>query len=290
MDIDEKYQALLAYISALGSAAVAFSGGVDSSFLCYAASEALGKKALAITVVSPMLPKSETDCAAAVARQVGIEHILVEESEIDEEVAANPKERCYFCKKIEFGRILRAAKVRGINAVLDGSNMDDLGDYRPGLAALEELEIKSPLREAGLAKNEIRTLSRRFGLPTWDKPAFACLASRIPYGERIEAQKLRRVERAEEFLRSKGFRQFRVRSHQDLARIEAAPGERSKFFNEEILDEISTALKSFGFLYVAFELEGYVMGSLNRAIGKVPGEGIPRSGASLCAIAQKEKS
>jgi uncharacterized protein len=267
LDIDEKYQSLLAYISVLGSAAVAFSGGVDSSFLCHAAAAALGKKALAITVVSPMLPKSEIDCAAAVARQVGIEHILVEESEIDEEVAANPKERCYFCKKIEFGRILEAAKVRGINTVLDGSNMDDLGDYRPGLAALKELEIKSPLREAGLTKNEIRSLSRRFGLPTWDKPAFACLASRIPYGERIETQKLRRVERAEDFLRSKGFRQFRVRSHQDLARIEAAPDERRKFFSEEILDEISAALKSFGFLYVAFELEGYIMGSLNRAIG-----------------------
>ncbi|MDR0389181.1 MAG: ATP-dependent sacrificial sulfur transferase LarE [Spirochaetaceae bacterium] len=270
MNSDEKYQFLLSYISALGSAAVAFSGGVDSSFLCYAAAAALGTKALAITIVSPMLPKSEIDCASMVARQTGIEHILVEEAEIDEQVAANPKERCYFCKKIEFARILEAAASRGINTVLDGSNMDDLGDYRPGLAALKELEIKSPLREAGLTKNEIRALSRRFGLPTWDKPAFACLASRIPYGERIEAQKLRRVEKAEDFLRSKGFRQFRVRSHQDLARIEAAPDERRKFFSEAILDEISAALKSFGFLYVAFELEGYVMGSLNRAITTAP--------------------
>jgi uncharacterized protein len=267
LDLDEKYQSLLGCLSALGSAAVAFSGGVDSSFLCHAAAAALGKKAVAVTVVSPMLPRSEIDCATRVARQADIEHILIEESGIDEEVAANPKERCYFCKKIEFGRILEAAASRGIKTVLDGSNMDDLADYRPGLAALKELGIKSPLREAGLTKNEIRMLSRRFGLPTWDKPAFACLASRIPYGERIEIHKLSRVEKAEDFLRAKGFRQFRVRSHENLARIEAAPEERRKFFSEEILDEISATLKSFGFLYVAFELEGYVMGSLNRAIG-----------------------
>lgn len=271
MDIDEKYQSLLAYISVLGSAAVAFSGGVDSSFLCHAAAAALGKKALAITVVSPMLPKSEIDCAAAVARQVGIEHILVEESEIDEEVAANPKERCYFCKKIEFGRILEAAKVRGINTVLDGSNMDDLGDYRPGLRALAELEICSPLREAGLSKAEIRELSRRFGLSTWDKPAFACLASRIPYGERIDRQKLNRVERAEDLLREAGFRQLRVRSHGDIARIEVAPRERRRFFDEALLDSLSQKLKSCGFLYVALELEGYAQGNLNRSLGGAEG-------------------
>jgi uncharacterized protein len=265
LTIEEKYEALLRLIAAQGSAAVAFSGGVDSSFLCHAAAAALGDRAAAITVVSPMLPKSEIDGAVNFAAKVGIKHILVEETEIEEEVAANPKERCYFCKKIEFGNILRAAKDRGINTVLDGSNVDDLGDYRPGLRALEELRILSPLREVKLTKAEIRELSRRFELPTWDKPAFACLASRIPYGERIDKEKLSRVEKAEETLRAYGFRQFRVRSHERIARIEVAPEERRRFFDEQVLDSISQTLKSYGFLYVAFELEGYVMGNMNRA-------------------------
>jgi uncharacterized protein len=268
MDLDEKYRHLLDFIASLGSAAVAFSGGVDSSVLCHAAAASLGKNAVAVTIVSPMLPRSEIDCARDIARRVGIVHILVEEPEIEEEVAANPKERCYFCKKIEFGNIQKAAAERGISVVLDGSNMDDLGDYRPGLKALEELKILSPLREARLTKDEIRELSRRFNLPTWDKPAFACLASRIPYGERIDREKLFRVERAEDTLRAKGFRQFRVRSHGDLARIEVAREERRRFFDEALLDEISQDFKSLGFLFVAFELEGYAMGSLNRSIGK----------------------
>ncbi|MDR0589917.1 MAG: ATP-dependent sacrificial sulfur transferase LarE [Spirochaetaceae bacterium] len=265
MTSEEKYEALLRFIAAQGSVAVAFSGGVDSSFLCHAAAAALGDRAVAITVVSPMLPKREIDGAVDFAAKAGIKHILVEEAEIEEEVAANPKERCYFCKKIEFGTILRAAKERGINAVLDGSNVDDLGDYRPGLKALEELRILSPLREVNLTKAEIRELSRRFELPTWNKPAFACLASRIPYGERIDKEKLSRVEKAEETLRAYGFRQFRVRSHEQIARIEVAPEERRRFFDETVLDTISQTLKSYGFLYVAFELEGYVMGNMNRA-------------------------
>jgi uncharacterized protein len=215
-----------------------------------------------------MFPKSEIDCARDIAGRLGIEHILVEETEIDGQVAANPQDRCYHCKKLEFGSIVEEAGKRGIGAVLDGSNMDDLGDYRPGLAALEELGIISPLRQAGLGKAEIRELSRRFGLPTWDKPAFACLASRIPYGERIDREKLSRVEKAEDYLRARGFKQFRVRSHGDIARIETARDERAKFFSEELLDEVSAAFKSFGFLYVAFELEGYRMGSLNRVLGK----------------------
>ncbi|MDR2738689.1 MAG: ATP-dependent sacrificial sulfur transferase LarE [Treponema sp.] len=266
--LDQKYQDLLTMIAERGAVAVAFSGGVDSSFLCHAAVAALGPKAVAITVVSPMLPRSEVDCAALVARKVGIEHVLLEESVIDDEVAANPKERCYFCKKIEFGAILDEAKKRGIYTVLDGSNMDDLGDYRPGLKALEELHVFSPLRAAELTKQDIRDLSKRFDLPTWNKPAFACLASRIPYGERIDQAKLSRVEKAEDRLRDAGFRQFRVRSHGDIARIEVAPEERRRFFDENLLDSISQSLKSYGFLYVSLELEGYAMGNLNRVITK----------------------
>ncbi|MDR0440769.1 MAG: ATP-dependent sacrificial sulfur transferase LarE [Candidatus Accumulibacter sp.] len=263
--LDEKYAALLALIAARKSVAVAFSGGVDSSFLCHAAFAALGARAIAVTVVSPMLPASELDAATALARRIGIEHICVEEMEIDGKVAENPKERCYFCKKLEFASIQEAARARGIDTVLDGTNLDDLTDHRPGLKALEELGILSPLREAGLAKAEIRALSRRFGLPTWDKPAFACLASRIPYGERIDRDKLGRVERAETYLRELGFRQFRVRSHGNIARIEVAPEERRRFFDEALMDQVSRTLKSHGFLFVALELEGYAMGSLNRA-------------------------
>jgi uncharacterized protein len=214
-----------------------------------------------------MLPKSEIDCALALARKVGIEHVLVPAPEIEEEVAANPKNRCYFCKKREFRRIFEAAAERGIGTVFDGSNQDDLADYRPGLRALAELGVSSPLREAELTKAEIRELSRRFDLPTWDKPAFACLASRIPYGERIDAAKLSRIERAEDALRSFGFRQFRVRSHGDMARIEVAPEERRRFFDPAIMDAVSRAVKAQGFVYAALELEGYAMGNMNRALG-----------------------
>jgi uncharacterized protein len=262
--LDEKYQKLLAILVRLDAAAVAFSGGVDSSFLCYAAREALGDRAVAVTVHSPLLPQSEREDAARVAAQVGIEHILVEEEDLDEEVAANPRNRCYHCKKLEFGAIRAAAETRGIRVVLDGSNLDDLGDYRPGLKALEELGVLSPLREAGLRKHDIRALSRRFELPTWDKPAFACLASRIPYGERIDREKLSRVEAAETALRDAGIRQARVRLHGDIARIEVAPEERRRFFDEAFMDRIAAAVKGCGFLYVALELEGYRMGSLNR--------------------------
>lgn len=266
MTVDDKYQKLIEIIRNKKNAAVAFSGGVDSSFLCKAAIDALGDNAIAITIVSPMLPKSEIDCAKRVAAQVGIVHYLVENLEIEDDVAANPKDRCYHCKKIEFGNIQAEAKLHGVDTVLDGSNVDDLSDYRPGLKALEELNIVSPLRDAGLNKEEIRELSKKFDLPTWDKPAFACLASRIPYGERIDRDKLSRVEKSEDWLRNFGFRQFRVRSHGDIARIEVAPEERKLLFNESSLDEISHALKKFGFLYVSFELEGYVLGSMNRTI------------------------
>jgi uncharacterized protein len=268
--LEEKYERLLDIIAGKRSAAVAFSGGVDSSFLCYAAFKALGGKAIAVTVVSPMLPESERENAARTAGAIGIEHIAIREDDIEDDVAQNSPERCYFCKKKEFAAIQRAAGERGITTVLDGSNLDDLGDYRPGLKALEEMGITSPLREAGLSKNDIRELSRRFALPTWDKPAFACLASRIPYGEAINREKLSRVEQAETVLRNFGFRQFRVRSHRDIARIEAAPEERKKFFDEAALDFLSQSIKAAGFLYVAFELEGYHSGSLNRALQNMP--------------------
>jgi pyridinium-3,5-biscarboxylic acid mononucleotide sulfurtransferase len=268
MTIDEKRALLGEILRGYGKAAVAFSGGVDSSYLCKAAREELGDGAIAITIVSPMLPKSELGDARKVACLVGIRHILVESPEIEEVVAVNPKDRCYHCKKREFASIAAAARKEGVSLVLDGTNVDDEGDYRPGMRAIAELGVASPLREAGLGKEEIRELSRRSSLPTSEKPAFACLASRIPYGERIDAAKLGRIEKAEDFLRGLGLRQFRVRSHGDLARIEVDPAERPKLFSEAKLDSIARAFESFGFLYSSLDLAGYKQGNLNKAIGE----------------------
>jgi pyridinium-3,5-biscarboxylic acid mononucleotide sulfurtransferase len=268
MTIEEKRARLGEILRGYGKAAVAFSGGVDSSFLCAAAREELGDGAIAVTIVSPMLPASELGDARRVAALVGIRHVLVQSAEIEEAVAANPKDRCYHCKKREFGSIARAARESGVSIVLDGTNVDDEGDYRPGMRAIAELGVASPLREAGLGKEEIRELSRRLGLPTAEKPAFACLASRIPYGERIDAAKLGRVEKAEDYLRGLGLRQFRVRSHGDLARIEVDPAERPKLFSESLLDGMAAAFESFGFRYSSLDLAGYRRGSLNKEIGE----------------------
>jgi uncharacterized protein len=276
--LQEKYFTLLEFIKlhAADGAAVAFSGGVDSSLLSYAVHDALGDNSAAITVASPMLAERELQGAKDCAAFCGIRHIIIRDNIIEDEVAANSPLRCYYCKKNEFGLIKDAAAKLGIATVFDGSNIDDASDYRPGLKALEELGIKSPLREAGLNKDDIRALSRQFGLPTAEKPAAACLASRIPYGEKIDAAALARVEAAEIILADKGFKNVRVRSHsikgvsgeKQLARIEAAPEERQKFFDAALLDELSQKFKALGFVYVTLELEGYRTGSLNRMLEK----------------------
>jgi pyridinium-3,5-biscarboxylic acid mononucleotide sulfurtransferase len=269
MTVDQMRSRLGAAIRAHGKVAVAFSGGVDSSFLCAIAHEELGEDAIAITIVSPMLPRSELEDARKVAAFIGIRHILVDAAAIEEQVAANPKDRCYHCKKGEFMAIREVAHANGIAAVLDGTNVDDEDDYRPGMRAIAELGIASPLRETGFRKEHIRELSRRLGLPTSDKPALACLASRIPYGERIDAAKLSRIDQAEDYLRSLGLRQFRVRVHGDLARIEVDPQERSKLFSEARLDSMASAFESFGFAYSCLDLSGYRRGNLNKAIGEM---------------------
>jgi uncharacterized protein len=264
--LDEKYRRLLAIIAAHGRVAVAFSGGVDSSLLCRAARDAVGDGAIAITVAGPMMPGNDLESARRIAALTGIRHLFIDDPEIEEPVAANPINRCYHCKKTEFARIAQLARLHGVHTVLDGSNLDDEGDYRPGLTALAELNVVSPLRAAGLGKAEIRELSRELGLPTWDKPAAACLGSRVPYGERITLEKLRSIEQAERALRAHGFLQCRVRHHGDIARIEVAPEERNRFFDAVLLDTISGEIKAAGFRYVCLELEGYTMGSLNRAL------------------------
>jgi uncharacterized protein len=265
-DLDQKYQRLLEIIASHKAVAVAFSGGVDSSFLCKAARDAVGDKALAITMVSPMMPTADRHSVEQIVKLLGIRYLAIEDEEIDEPVAANPVNRCYFCKKIEFGRIADVAKEHGILTVLDGSNLDDEGDYRPGLKALAEQGVCSPLREAGLRKADIRALSQQLGLPTWDKPAAACLGSRVPYGDRITIEKLRAVDRAEQVLLEHGFKHCRVRHHGDIARIEVAPEERHRFFDTTLLDAISRKIKEAGYRYVCMELEGYQTGSLNRVL------------------------
>lgn len=263
--LESKEGSLLSRLAGLGSVAVAFSGGVDSSYLCDAAYRALGDRAQAICSDSPLLPRRELARARELAAGIGIRLVVLEDS-IPEAAIANGPDRCYGCKRAKLEAILAEAARLGLARVVEGSNADDDGDYRPGARAVRELGVLSPLREAGLSKAEIRELSRRRGLATWDKPASACLASRVPYGQRLEPGTLARIEAAEDYLEGLGFMQFRVRSLGDAARIELARDERRRLFDEALLDEVSRRLKALGFLYVCLELEGYAMGSLNRAI------------------------
>lgn len=239
---------------------MAYSGGVDSTLLVKVCRDLLGEKAIAVTVVSPLLPSWELDDARSMASRIGIKHILLEEKTIAPAVSGNTPDRCYHCKKSALEAIHRVAEEKGFRVVLDGSNSDDIRDYRPGAKAVRELQVISPLQVAGLHKNEIRCLSKALGLSTWDKPAYACLASRIPYGEEVTAEKLERVERAE------SFRDVRVRGHSRLARIEVGPDDRRRFCDPATMDRVSRQLKGYGFLYVCLELEGYSMSSLNRLL------------------------
>lgn len=265
MEIKDKYKELINYLKKLGSVAVAFSGGVDSTLLLKASKEALGDKAISITVVSPYMPKWEIQEAKELVDKIGIQSYFIEVPML-EEIRANPKDRCYICKKAVFSKIKEFAKEKQVKYIIDGTNADDTKDYRPGMRALKELEVKSPLLESSLNKEEIRILSKELGLETWDKPAYACLLSRIPYDQEIKEEDLYRIEKSEVYMMELGFRAVRVRSHGDLARIEIPKSERKKLFNEWLLDRISEKLKSLGFKYVTLELEGYKMGSLNEQI------------------------
>ena len=258
----DKYTALREYIASLGSVAVAFSGGVDSTLLLRVAHDVLGAKAVAVTMSSSLFPHRELDEAQAFCKSIGAEQIIlhIDELAIDG-FRDNPPDRCYLCKRALFTRLQAVARERGLAHVIEGSNVDDVGDYRPGLRAISELGIKSPLRHAGLTKEEIRALSRELGLPAWDKPSYACLASRFVYGERITPEKLAMVERAENFLLSLGFRQMRVRLHGMLARVELLPEDFGKFI--ELREQIYAELKGLGFSYVTLDVKGYRTGSMN---------------------------
>ncbi len=260
-----KYTSLLNYLQRLEKVVVAFSGGVDSSFLLAASKEALKDKVIAITIDSPALPRYELTDAESIANQLGVELIVLKSDEIEDEIRMNPENRCYFCKKVEYGTIKEEAEKRGIQFVLDGSNVDDLQDVRPGMKAKDELNVLSPLLENGFTKEEIRDFSKLLGLHTWSKPAYACLFSRIPYGTMIKEEDLEKIEKAEKFFIDKGFYTIRVRCHSDLARIEVSKDDRVKLLEEPLATEINTSLKEIGFKFITIDLMGYKMGGFNKS-------------------------
>lgn len=265
----EKLQRLEEYLAGLGSLAVGFSGGVDSTFLLAVAHAVLGEKVLAVTGKDASVPERELKEAESFCREHGIRQIFCEWNPLKEEgYRKNGPDRCYFCKHGIFTEIKRIAEENGIAHMAEGSNLDDLGDYRPGLKAAEELLVTAPLREARLYKAEIRQLSKAMGLPTWSKPAYACLASRFVYGEEITEEKLRMIDRAEQFLIERGFLNERVRLHGNLARIEVPPQDILRIAAEELREEICEEFRKIGFLFVTLDLKGYRMGSMNATIGK----------------------
>lgn len=266
--LEEKLQRLQKEIGDLGSLAVAFSGGVDSTFLVKTAHDVLGDQMMAVTARSESFPERELREAEEFCRREGIRHQIVNSEELEiEGFSHNPKNRCYLCKHELFEKILGIAKANGIEYVAEGSNMDDNGDYRPGLTAVAELGVKSPLRDAGLDKEEIRRLSKAMGLPTWNKQSFACLSSRFVYGEEITRERLHMVDQAEQLLLDLGFHQVRVRIHGGtIARIEVLPEEFPRLMQEEIRRAVVMSFKSYGFAYVTMDLQGYRSGSMNETL------------------------
>ena len=266
-ELQKKLDTLEECLKSLGSLAVGFSGGVDSSFLLAVAKEVLGDKVIAVTAVDEFVPEREEKEAIELCKELRIKQIICKMNPLqDENVRHNGPDRCYYCKRSIFAEIMKIADENGIEYTAEGSNMDDLGDYRPGLRAVEELSVKSPLREAGLYKSDIRALSKAMGLPTWSKPSYACLASRFVYGEEITEEKLHMIDKAEQFLIEHGFLEERVRIHGNIARIEVPPKDIPRLIEEGIREEIYTYFKELGFMFVTLDMKGYTMGSMNATL------------------------
>ena len=256
IDSDPKYKKLISYLKNLGDAAVAFSGGVDSTFLLKAASDALDDRVIALTVKSPYIPEWEIEESVDYTHKVGIEHLIIE-APLIREIMHNPENRCYLCKRFIFKKLRDVAEEKGFRNLIDGTNSDDSSDSRPGMKALKELNVLSPLKENGFGKQDIRRLSRIMGLSTWEKPAYACLLTRIPYNTVVEDSVLKRIENAEKFLIDLGIKAIRVRVHADIARIEVDPLLIKKIAEENLYNKINEQLKGMGFKYVTLDLEGY---------------------------------
>lgn len=270
MRLEEKYENLKKYIKELGSAVIAFSGGVDSTFLAKVCKDVLNDSCLAVTATSSTYPEREFKEALELAKEIGIRHKVIRSEELEiEGFSKNPIDRCYYCKSELFSKLKKVADDEGIEYVLDGTNADDTGDFRPGRRAAKELGVKSPLLECGFTKDDIREMSKNLGLPTWNKPAYACLSSRFPYGQEITSEKLSMVEKSEEYLLNLGFVGFRVRHHGDVARIELNPDQINMMMDENIRKKVVSKLKEIGFKYVSLDLEGYRTGSMNEAVSEL---------------------
>lgn len=262
-----KFENLKNLLGEMGKVLVAFSGGVDSSFLLKVAVDVLGENVLAIIASSETYPEKERDEAVKLAKRLNVRHEVIQTKELENpDFAHNPPERCYFCKMELFSKLKDIAESEGIPYVLDGSNFEDTSDFRPGAKAAEELGVRSPLKEVGLVKEEIRQLSKYVDLPTWNKPSLACLSSRFPYFTEIESESLKQVAQAEEFLKGLGFNQVRVRHHGQIARVEIEPQEFSKIVEKATKEKIINAFKKFGFIYITLDLAGFRSGSMNEPL------------------------
>ena len=266
----QKRSDLVNILEQMRSVIVAYSGGVDSAFLAAVANEALGRKALSVTAVSPSLAPSELDEATDLANRIGLNFMTIETNEIDRpDYQANNPDRCFFCKDELYTHLVRFAEEESFDSIVNGTNVDDLGDYRPGIEAAKQYGVRSPLVEAELTKDDIRALSRDMDIPTWDKPAQACLSSRIPYGTTVTVEALTKIAKAEQFLRSKGFKQLRVRHHDTIARIEIEPSDFSAITSEPLRSEINQEFKNIGYSYITLDLDGFRSGSLNEILSKL---------------------